>query len=460
MNNKEFDKWSKDSDYRATTNTHLSIDKQIKRKNKLKPIIKWSLASVASLLLVFIILVNASTQFYVFAMRTPLKDITELLKFMDKGPKTEYDEYLKSNNYQKIDRVFKWEYIDFDYDKKEYAKIEIEVEILGIIFDVYSATIIAKFNPISPAYNGGMIMYSNDGDYTIQYYPAPLTVSIDNKEAYTSCTRSLEDGNEYYFIDYLFESPIQADQIIEIYSSSYNSIIGWEKKESLMTQVISNKYLTKPKVIAINKVVGQNERKVEITNIILGKLFVDIEIVNLSQEYKFIGAELANYCIEDTAFGMQTSLGFYCNLNDRCYLRIEDAHSTEDEILKLDFEHLVWENKNPKKVDITYDLETNKWKNLPKDWEMYKFEMKGDSIHMDIRTSGEFGKASYVIINTIHPFNLVNAQFGKYYGEESNSILSIDIERISEIGSKQISFTTVFSFGEVDDVDLEMDIKR
>jgi hypothetical protein len=460
MNNKEFSKWLKESDHKATTNTHLFIDKQIKRKNKFRPIIKWSLASIMSLLLVFTILVNTSYQFYVFAIKTPLKDIAELLKIMEKGPETEYDEYLKSNNYQKIDRVFKWEYTDFDYDKNEFAKIEIEVEILGIIYDVNSATIIAKFNPISPAYNGGMIMASNDGDYIQQYFSAPLVVSIDNKEAYFSHTRCLVFDDEYYFIDYLFEDQIQADQTIEIYSSSYISIIHAEKKEPLMAQEISEKYVAKPKIIPINKVVGQEDRRVEITNLIVGKLFIDVEIVNLSQEYKLVGAELVNVSIEDTAFCFQTSLGPYCYLDNRCSLRIEDFYSSKDEILRLDFKNLVWENKNPQKVDLTYDLGTNKWKNLPKGWDMYKFEIMEDSIHIDIKISAEFDLGSYVIVNTGYLSNYVNAQFGKYYGEESKSILCIDIERISEIGNEEISFTAVFSSGEVDEVDFKIDIER
>ena len=459
MNNKKFEEWTNDNDYKASTNTHLLIDKQIRKTSKVTKVIKWSLASAMSLFLVFAILVNTSTQFYVFALKTPLKDIAELLSIMKKGPETDYNEFLEKNKYQKIDQTFSWKYIDFDYEKKEIVNIKMEAEIIGIIYDVYSATIVAKFNPIPDSYQGGMVIASGGGELVKEYLPVPLTVKVEGMETLVARESSVGDDSSYYFIDYIFEEPIQAGKTLEIYSSPYVSLIGTEKMDLLMSTTIEDEYLVKPQIIDVNKEIGIEDRKILITNIIVGKLYIEMEYESLSAEYKLMGAEVLNSDMHETIYRISSSGGLYCPLENRCLIKKEYLPGNKTSV--LEFQSLVWTKKRPETIEIVYNFETNKWENLPSDWNMYRHEITNDSIHMDIRVSEPFSEGSLALMSTDSPdlWNRTNARFGAYLGEVSNSILTIDISRIREIDEKRATFSLTATNRKVDEVDFRIDIK-
>ena len=322
MNNNDFDKWINKKN-KASDATYRLIDKMSKPKNKGVLWLKWGLTGFASVFLSFAILINASTSFYLFALGTPLKDVATLLRMIkDNESITRIADIIDKEQYQKMDTKFTY---------KSETRGEVNATILGAIYDSNSVTLIIEDTKVGKGSNEVESLF---------------TMKIDNNKQVNRAFWNIKGG--YHFLQFVFDAEISAGQVFELL---------YDDGLKLCSEVIEKEYIEDSKVVSINEVLGEGDEKVLIKSIVVGRWSAIINYEDMSMNYKLGFIEF-----KKTSGNEDNSAG--CS-NGKCVYRFEGLDSEAD--VSLEFENLIMTAN--KKVKIRYDLNDNKWLNIPASWE-------------------------------------------------------------------------------------------
>ena len=407
MNNNEFDKLISKK-YKASDATYKLIDSMSKPKSRNIPLLKWCFASLASIFISFAVLINMSTAFYLFAQETPFKDIANLLRIIEeKKVVARIVDIIEKEQYQKIDT-------SFIYNSENLG--EVNINIIGSIYDSYSVTLI-----IEQVKKGG----------TIDSLESLMTMKINNVTNNSAYVWSVDDANNYYFMQFIFDEKIEANQVFEVLSSNGSTVC---------LATIDKEYVQESEIIIVNEVLGNEDKKVLVKNLVIGRLLAIIEYEDKSLDYQLVSIEFnkINDYISEFAF---------CD-SGKCFYNFAGVELGSDVL--IEFVNLVMAPN--KKTIIKYDLAKNKWLDIPTDWKIETVTDSDGNVLEDIMPSskGIPGLRMLELVNDIESVEVsVHHAWGKHNGERY-IMFSAEIYNPKKLGGILIFEVTEHEYVKVD----------